>query len=148
MYPHSNAGGIKKALYYFGGRQANDAESKALYAFRNGLMHDCSFVSHDKRDSNVHYWFRFCESIADYVQVATVPWDGNPSSRADNNLTLVSPTKLRLLVEIMIREMNDLFHRGELQVTLAGGTAAIANNYLLRRPRRNGAAGIDADDTF
>jgi hypothetical protein len=134
IYPDPKGSGIKKALYYFAGRQPNDNESKALYAFRNGIMHDCSFVSHDKHRSDIHYWFRFCESISCYVEVASTPWDGVPSSRSDHNITLINRNLLLDLAHNVIQKLNTLFTKGELEVTIPGGAATIADNYLVRRP--------------
>lgn len=130
-----NYNGIKKALFYFGGYGENDEETKALYAFRNSIMHDCSFVSHSPRDPTRNYWFRFQDDINGCVQLGSEPWNGDYSSCSDKNITLVSRTNFRTLVHNLIRDLSNLHSSNQLDITLSGGANAIRSRYLMRLPR-------------
>lgn len=129
-YPHGNASGIKKALYYFGGFAADDAATKALYAFRNALMHNASLRNdyHGK-----HHAFRYDGSIPTAVAPAAREWDGDVATLDDSTLTVVNPGRLVDLADGVVRALNECLDAGTLATDLT--KAEIAERYLLLAPR-------------
>ena len=88
--PHPQAGSaIHRALYYFMGLNAMSAEVKALYALRNGLVHDASLTC--KTAAGDWYIFRYQDTLASSIKLAQRPWNGSIADLSDDTLTLVNP---------------------------------------------------------
>jgi hypothetical protein len=127
-YPHSNAGGIKQCLYYFCDFNANDRNTKALYALRNALVHDSSLVSKDK---NKYYVFRYSYKQDSLVEHAETAWDGSFSNLCDRNITLINPKKLVELAESAYTVIFKLYQQGKINLNFREGGLEIAYRYLL-----------------
>lgn len=104
--------GIKKALHYFSGYQESSRETKALVAFRNGIMHDGSFTNFSRHEKK-HYIFRLKKDQADVINVAAEEWDGSGSS---------------LRPEVFSYINRDQFHRLTLDVLLSVKNMLSSNN--------------------
>lgn len=113
-YPDSNASGIKKALYYWAGHTPNGSETKALYAFRNGIDHDGSLTSETK--SGDWYFFRYRKDLGSPVELAAIPWDGTAATIGSNTTTLIDVRELTEMTSHAIESVRDCFseRRGDL----------------------------------
>jgi hypothetical protein len=130
-YPHSDASGIKKALYYFGGFGPNDASSKALYAFRNAICHNSAL--HNEYRGNF-FRFRYEPTIPGAVQPPATPWDGNLSSSSESNITLINVKNLVDLASNIVHTLGVCLHNNVLLSDLTKDQ--IIQNYLLWVPRQ------------
>ena len=125
-YPANNGSGIKKALYYFGGFNANDAPTKALYAFRNALVH---YASLRNERNGVYYRFRYNSTIPSVVLPAAHPWNGRVADLSDNTTTLINLSRLVDLVTKIVYTLKDCLKVGTLKTELSASKIVI--NYLL-----------------
>lgn len=106
-YPDKNASGIKKALYYWAGYSANDPETKALYAFRNGIDHDGSLTSEAK--SGEWYIFRYRQNLGSPVELSQTPWDGTAATLGSETTTLIDVRELTELVCAAVQSVRNCF---------------------------------------
>ena len=88
--PHPNRGSaIEHALYYFMGFNPQGPEVQAIYALRNGMVHEGSLTC--KTKSQAHYIFRYDSSLTSAIQLAPTPWDGEAATLGMSTTTLVNP---------------------------------------------------------
>ena len=60
----TNKSGVIKAAHNYLGIPCGSKDSDALYALRNGLMHQSSLISVGQGNKPKHYWFTIDKSIA------------------------------------------------------------------------------------
>lgn len=102
MPQHPNQGqSIHRALYYFGRMAPMSDEVRALYAFRNGLVHDASLTSHTR--AGEWYIFRYKPSLPTIIKLAKKPWDGTAANLGPDTLTLLN---VRMLTNAVSEALN------------------------------------------
>lgn len=104
-HPVQGGGAIHRALYYWGGMAPLSPEIEALYAFRNGLVHDGSLTSRTTRGQ--WYIFRYDGNISGPVKLAQTPWDGTPVGLGKQTLTKINSRALTDLVSDAIAKLLD-----------------------------------------
>lgn len=134
-YPHDNASGIKKCLYYFGGFPANDENTKALYALRNSLVHDASLAD-PTPIKGTPQCFNYAET-GNIVSFPIEPWDGVMANISPDRMTTVNPSKIIYLANECVRKACNLLDSGDLKVTLKEGSMMIKFKYLLFKPMQH-----------
>ncbi len=100
-HPAQGGGAIHRALYYWGGLPQLGPEIEALYAFRNGLVHDGSLTSKTKRGQ--WYIFRYDDTIPGPVGLANTPWDGTAIGIGSDTLTKINS---RMLTDLVSRAIS------------------------------------------
>ena len=102
---HPNEGsGIPHALYYFCNMNAMSEEVKALYAFRNGLVHDGSFTNQSKK-TRQWYMFRFDSELPLPIRLANTPWDGSASNVGHDTTTYIN---MRIFTDLVLSSLDNL----------------------------------------
>jgi hypothetical protein len=130
LYPDTHASCIKQCLYYFCDFNANDQNTKALYALRNALLHDSSLVS-KPTNRNEYYVFRYSYSQDTLMKHAETAWNGEFSTLCNKNITFVNPKKLLELTESAYTKIFELYKQGKINLNLPEGGREIAYRYLL-----------------
>lgn len=138
-YSDPKGSGIKKALYYFAGFTENGPETKALYLFRNGIVHDGSLVAHTP-NGKLHQWCSYDDSIPDAVQLPKTAWDGTDTNLTDDTVTLINPQKLLELAEKVLSSVERANAAGQLNINLAGGAQEVIFRYFLLKPRQGASS--------
>jgi hypothetical protein len=118
---------VKRVLGDFSGLDQPQIES--LYAFRNGLMHDASYV--DATNKNSKRIFRADPDLNSVVQPSSCTWDGY--TFPDNDFTtLVNLDLLPNLVVEVISQVKRAFDDTRLDVKLS--SREILHRYLMWVP--------------
>jgi hypothetical protein len=124
--------GIKRCLVYFGEIEENDEIINALYALRNGLLHNISLTSNDKF-KNKHYIFRYNKEIENVYQKSEEEWDGSYETLDGNRekyTTHINVEKFRDLVYKCIQKADDLNQNSLLELRLLGGIKQLFFDYI------------------
>jgi hypothetical protein len=134
MPAHPNEGsGIHRALYFFCGMRAMSEEVKALYAFRNGLIHDGSFTNKSRKTSQ-WYIFRYDSGQTSPIVMARTPWDGSAIALADDATTKIN---MRLLTNLVLSGLENLrraFHDRRRDIDIIYSREEIIHKFLLWQP--------------
>jgi hypothetical protein len=132
--PHHPIGGasIHRALYYFMSLAPMSDEVKALYALRNGLVHDASLTSRTK--SGDWYIFRYDREMAASIKLAKRPWDGSSGDLGDDTLTLVNPRYFTDQISLALSKLRECYidRRSDLDVLMSA--TDILHKYLFWTP--------------
>tara|TARA_R110000850_G_scaffold137501_1_gene258669 strand:- start:102 stop:770 length:669 start_codon:yes stop_codon:yes gene_type:complete len=134
-YEHSNASGIKKALYYFCDFSPNDEDSKALVALRNSFLHTASCLSKAMYDSQPNYNFSFDKNSDVLIRHPDVKWNGDFESLSEDMWTYINPIILIKLAEAAVEEALNCLYKGVLQVSCEGGGKELRHRFLKFQPK-------------
>ncbi|MET4071534.1 hypothetical protein ABID58_006348 [Bradyrhizobium sp. S3.2.6] len=124
---------IKRTLQNFCGISATSAEAQHLYAFRNGQMHDASYVNQDTRGN--WYVFRHEEQLSSVIKLPNVAWDGQASTLGPDTTTLISRVKLVELASDAVREIRDVFETNPADLRARVSQTELMHKYLLWMPK-------------
>jgi len=133
--PHPNKGSaIEHALYYFMGYPPQGPEVRAIYALRNGLVHEGSLTC--KTNSQAHYIFRYDSTLTSAIQLAATPWDGQAATLGTSTTTLVNPRVLTDDISRAISALRDCFLQRPQDLQILKSREEILHGYLIWQ-RRN-----------
>lgn len=124
--------GLKRCLVAFGEIDENDQIINVLYALRNGLLHNISLTSFDRRNQK-YFRFRYSKDISGVYQNAQIEWDGNYTTLDTNNenyTTLINVEKFRDLVYKCIYKAEELNQNSLLELRLPGGARQLFYDYI------------------
>lgn len=134
------AGGnaFKRALFYFGHLPAMGAEINALYALRNGLVHDGSLTSQDQKTGK-WYCFRYFSRMSEPVRLPTQNWDGTFQSLSNEKLCLINSRELTEIASRAIHRVDHLLQCERNKLNIIQSKDEIITKYLMWRRRENPA---------
>lgn len=133
--PHPNQGSaIEHALYYFMGYNAQGPEVRAIYALRNGMVHEGSLTC--KTKSQAHYIFRYDSSLKSAIQLAATPWDGQATTLGPDTITLINPRILTDDISAAINSLRDCFFERRSDLKILKSREEILHGYLIWQLRR------------
>jgi hypothetical protein len=119
---------ISKALKYF--TALSNAEVDAIYALRNAFAHDYSLYNINNNRSSYTHNFTVIQSPTEpVVRFPQNVWDGNPSSRSNNNITVINLEALGDTVEQICSRLLQLVENSGLEVTLQNGSDELLERY-------------------
>ena len=127
---YQSKSGIVKASHDFLNILINTQDSDALYALRNGLMHQSSLISKGKNGSQKNYWFEIDNTIKNLFIHARSAWDGKFDTRSETNKTIVNPSKVLELAINLTSILKELLEQGKLQLRLAKGLEELLTTYV------------------
>jgi len=112
--------GVIKALQTFGSYQLGSAESTALYALRNSLVHDSSLAGRNKQGQ--WFFFRYDYSQLVAVKPALKPWNGVGADIKTDMVTWINPRKLTDEISDIYSSVRNLYsdRHSDLRVNLDG----------------------------
>lgn len=125
-----NVNSIKRCLHFFTSRAYNDDEVKALYAFRNAMMHDASMVNTGREGNGPYYRFAFDKDQPTLIQLPATPWDGKWGSAPQ---TTINREKLHELAFEVQKSVRQAFETNELVVKIE--KEELYDRYLLSLPK-------------
>ena len=125
----SGGSAIHHALYHFAGMDPMSEEVKALYALRNGLVHDASLTSYAKKTGQ-WYIFRYDHKLACAIKLPATPWDGTASGLGGSPITFINPRLFTDQVSEALSTLKSCYieRRPDLEVLKSG--ADILHKYL------------------
>ena len=126
-----------KALHYFS--LLNSKKIYVIRALRNTFSHDFSLYNVDKRNSKLIHHFKFVFSDTDSLISDTEPlmilskedWDGDLSTKNENNITIVNLEKLCELIDKICVNIQEMANRNELKIVLNGGFNEYYDRYSI-----------------
>lgn len=124
---------LKRALVLFGGITEGDTLIGAIYAFRNGLLHNASLTSYDRKN-NIHYHFKYDYGIQSIYQKSSKEWDGNYETfdeSIDEYTSLINVELFKNFVYNCVNKAAELNQQGQLIVRLGGGVRQLFFDYIL-----------------
>ena len=133
IYPNGGSA-IEHALYYFLGYNPQGPEVKAIYALRNGMVHEGSLTC--KTKSGSHYIFRYDSSLTSAIQLAATPWDGEAATLGSNTTTLVNPRVLTDNITDAIDALRDCFFQRRADLKILKTREEILHGYLIWQLRK------------
>lgn len=122
--------GIKRALVYFGELEETNELIDVLYALRNGLLHNVSLTSYDRKK---HYRFKYDYQIPTIFQHAEKQWNGDYvllDEDPQKYSTSINVNKFRDLVVGCIDKAAELNQSSLLRLRLAGGVRQLYYDYI------------------
>lgn len=129
-YPIRTDTNFKKGLYYFANIDPQDQMSHALYALRNGIVHNASFYSIG-RGNQASYNFVYNHDQDDIVVPAVTPWDGSfPQEISLDTFTSINPSKLWEMVQNCINVAEKANKEKKIRIILGGGKHELIFRYL------------------
>ncbi|MDQ1140113.1 hypothetical protein [Pedobacter agri] len=128
-YPENGHSSFKKALYYFGGQDADNEFTKTLYGLRNGILHNASFFSPSKGNQS-NYIFTYNHDAQNVLTPPSIPWDGDFNNIEEGHFTEINPQKLLDLTQKCIEEAGNANTNGYLNITLRGGMNELIFRYF------------------
>lgn len=133
--PHPNKGSaIEHALYYFMGYSPQGPEVQAIYALRNGMVHEGSLTC--KTKSQAHYIFRYDFSLNMAIQLAATPWDGQAATLGPSTTTLINPRVLTDDISTAINSLRDCFFQRHTDLKILKTRDEILHGYLIWQLRK------------
>jgi len=129
--PAHPAGGssIHRALYYFGGMPPLGDDVKAIYALRNGLVHDGSLTCETR--SGDWYFFRYDHAMPLAIKQSVVAWDGTAEQVGPNVTTWINPRVFTDLVSTVIHNIRKCFHMRNSDLVVHPGKTDLLHKYIL-----------------
>lgn len=109
-----------------------DDEIDVIYALRNALVHDYSLSNYNTTMPSLTHHFTLLGFYSEpFIKLPTKKWDGKPSTRTHETVTLIGLPWIGDRVENIYSRHLDLHKKGELQIILKGGALEIKKRYLL-----------------
>ncbi len=130
---------IHHALYYFMNYAAMSDEVHALYALRNGLVHDASLTCNTKSGS--YYIFRYDPAMKASIKLAKRPWDGKETSLGGDTVTLVNPRHFTDQISAALTSLRDCYLKRPNDLKVLQPGRDILHKYLFWVPRESNLAG-------
>lgn len=125
----SGGSAIERALYYFMGYSPRGPEVQAIYALRNGMVHEGSLTC--KTKSQAHYIFRYDSSLTSAIKLAPTPWNGQAATLGTRTTTLVNPRVLTDDISIAIDALRDCYFHRRADLKILKTREEIIHNYLI-----------------
>ncbi len=125
--------GLKRALVQFGEIDENDDLINIIYALRNGLLHNISLTSFDRKN-NKYYKFRFNPEITTIFREAEIHWDGSYEtldSDPERFTTHINAKLFSDLVFSILDKANSLNQSNNIDLRLQGGLKQLYFDYIL-----------------
>ncbi|MFV8269339.1 hypothetical protein ACNQGP_05305 [Flavobacterium sp. GT2N3] len=137
LFPNPNSSGIKKALYYFGNFDDDDKILETVYALRNGITHNASFISRNKYgiEKGKNYIFHYDNEQTDLLISSEEEWNGELSNINNKTITLLNPALLLNLIESCIKQADDDNKQSFLSIDLPEGKKELIHSYLHWLPK-------------
>lgn len=133
MAQHPQGGGaIHRALYYFLGFAPLSAEVKALYALRNGLVHDASLTS--QTNAGDWYIFRYDPTMQAAIKLAQKPWNGTANDLGPATLTMVNPRFFTDQISTGLSSLRELYINRSADLIILKPGSEIIHKYLFWSP--------------
>lgn len=127
--PHPSGGSaIARALYYFCDRPALSDEVKALYALRNGLVHDGSLTC--QTNAGQWHFFRYDFQQTAAVRLPTQAWDGTATGLSGQRVTRVNPRVLTDEVSRGISALRNCYFLDRNNLDIQQPSTDILHKYL------------------
>ncbi|HEX8573664.1 MAG TPA: hypothetical protein VF759_13040 [Allosphingosinicella sp.] len=123
---------IKRSFHHFAPKSEpiDPMEAHALYVLRNGLVHDASLTSFDRRGRN---WWVF--RMSNHIDRLSIPprrvWNGKAEDISLETITWVSPERLIDFVNLVRSRLVLAVRRADTDLHVRLQPGAIASRYLL-----------------
>jgi len=139
IFPNPKSSGIKKALYYFANLQQNDKKLEIIYALRNGITHNSSFISTNKNgiEKGKNYIFHYDNNQTKLIINSAEEWDSELSNINSRTITLINPSLLLILIENCVVQANDDNEQNKLTIDLIKGKEELIHSFLHWLPNKN-----------
>ncbi len=125
--------GLKRALIQFGEIHEDDDLINIIYALRNGLLHNVSLTSFDKKNKK-YYKFRYNSHITSIYKKAEEDWDGSYETLDTNPEKFTTYINAKLFSDLVfdcVDKANSLNHTNNLALRLKGGLIQLFFDYII-----------------
>lgn len=125
--------GLKRALIQFGEVDEDDDLINIIYSLRNGLLHNVSLTSFDKKNEKF-YKFRYNSQITSIYKDAEETWDGSYETLDTNPEKFTTHINVKLFSDLVfscVDKANSLNHTNNLVLRLEGGLIQLFFDYIL-----------------
>ncbi len=125
--------GLKRALVQFGEIDEDDDLINIIYSLRNGLLHNISLTSFDKKNT-AFYKFRYNSEITTIYKEAEEDWDGSYQTLDTNPEKFTTHINVKLFSELVfscLYKANFLNQNNNLVLRLDGGLIQLFFDYIL-----------------
>lgn len=125
--------GLKRALIQFGELDENDDLINIIYSLRNGLLHNLSLTSFDKKNGNF-YKFRYNSEITSIYKRAEENWNGSYETLDTDPEKFTTHINAKLFSDLVfscIDKANSLNQTNNLALRLKRGLMQLFFDYIL-----------------
>ncbi|MGL6129674.1 hypothetical protein [Chryseobacterium artocarpi] len=125
--------GLKRALVQFGEIDEDDDLINIIYSLRNGLLHNISLTSFDKKNGKF-YRFRYNSEITSIYKEAEGNWNGSYETLDTDPAKFTTNINAKLFSDLVfscIDKANSLNRTNNLILRLEGGLMQLFFDYIL-----------------
>ena len=126
--PPTGQKGIRHALHFFGKYSYESSESQYLYALRNGLVHDASFVDCDKK--GVWRVFRLNWELPEEIVLPKKPWNGDYNQITFEKITWINPRKFTDSISDMLINIKKILENTPCKLNMLMSKEEMLSKYF------------------